>query len=70
MVVPSFLCSERVCFMWMDQPRLLTQTFALQVEVPHIARRGGSRPESRRSMFATSNPPTTKRRKEDDEDVI
>jgi hypothetical protein len=70
MVVPSFLCCERVCFTWTDQRSLLTQTSALQVEVPHIARRRGSRQESRRSMFATSNPPTTKRRKEDDEDVI
>jgi len=56
--------------MWMDQRSLLTQTSALQVEVPHIAQSRGSRQESRRSMFAMSNPPTTQRRKEDDEDVI
>ena len=70
MVVPGSLCSERACFMWMEQWNFLKQTSALQVEVPHIARSRGSRQESRRSMGATSSPPTTKRRKEDDKDVI
>jgi hypothetical protein len=58
-----------VCFMWTDQRSFLKQTSALQVETPHIAQRRGSRQESRKSVFATSNPPTMKRRKED-EDVI